>query len=148
MNQTRNSQPENSQQKENRVRKKIISASRRTDIPAFYIDWFMERIKQGFFNVTNPYNKVTKQVDAHPDKVHTIVFWSKNYGPFLKSGACNELKKMGYNLFFNFSINSEASMLEPRVPSLKNRCHTKDSSVPILMPLLSHFSCLYLLDEH
>ncbi|MCD4742049.1 MAG: DUF1848 domain-containing protein [Desulfobacteraceae bacterium] len=104
-----------------RVRKKIISASRRTDIPAFYIDWFMERIKQGFFNVTNPYNKVTKRIDAQPDKIHTIVFWSKNYNPFLESGACNELKTMGYNLFFHFSINSESSMLEPGVPPLKER---------------------------
>ncbi len=116
MNQISNSHGDNSQ-----VGHRIISASRRTDIPAFYIDWFMERIRQGSFNVTNPYNKVTKRIDAHPDKVHTIVFWSKNYKPFLESGAHDELKQMGYNLFFHFSINSESSMLEPEVPPLKKR---------------------------
>jgi uncharacterized protein DUF1848 len=99
----------------------IISASRRTDIPAFYIEWFMERIKRGFFNVTNPYNKITRRVDALPDKIHTIVFWSKNYKPFLESGAHDELREMGYNLFFHFSINSDVPMLEPGVPLLEDR---------------------------
>lgn len=100
---------------------RIISASRRTDIPAFYIDWFMEQIRQGFFNVTNPYNKATKTINARPDKVHTIVFWSKNYEPFLKSGANDELLEMGYNLFFHYTINSESTVLEPEVPPLKER---------------------------
>ena len=121
MNQTRNNQAGKKKSVNIKTRKKIISASRRTDIPAFYIDWFMKRIRQGFFNVTNPYNKVTKKVDVWPDKVHTIVFWSKNYEPFLKFSAYDELKKMGYNLFFNFSINSESSILEPGVPPLKER---------------------------
>ncbi len=107
---------------ENRQKKKqIISASRRTDIPAFYMDWFMERIRKGSFTITNPYNKVRKKIDARSDKIHTIVFWSKNYAPFLKEGIHDELKSMGYNLFFHFSINSESSMLEPSVPSLKER---------------------------
>ncbi|MCK5096707.1 MAG: DUF1848 domain-containing protein [Desulfobacteraceae bacterium] len=121
MNQIRNSKAKKSKSGNIKPKIIIISASRRTDIPAFYIDWFMERIRQGFFNVTNPYNKVTKKVDARPDKVHTIVFWSKNYEPFLKYGAYGKLRKMGYNLFFNFSINSELSLLEPGVPLLKDR---------------------------
>ncbi|MCP3898738.1 MAG: DUF1848 domain-containing protein [Desulfobacteraceae bacterium] len=113
---TANSQIENRQTK-----KQIISASRRTDIPAFYMDWFMERIRKGSFTITNPYNKVKKKIDARSDKIHTIVFWSKNYAPFLKKGIHDELKSMGYNLFFHFSINSESSMLEPSVPPLKER---------------------------
>jgi DNA repair photolyase len=109
------------QAENSKAKKQIISASRRTDIPAFYLDWFMERIRQGFFNVTNPYNKVTKKIDSRPDKIHTIVFWSKNYAPFLKAEVHDELKKMGYNLFFHFSINSESAVLEPGVPPLKER---------------------------
>ena len=112
---------ENSEKEDSQAKKQIISASRRTDIPAFYLDWFMERIRKGYFNVTNPYNKVTKKIDAQPDKVHTIVFWSKNYAEFLKLRISDKLKKMGYNLFFHFSINSESSMLEPFVPPLKER---------------------------
>ena len=100
---------------------RIISASRRTDIPAFYMEWFMDRVHKGYFEVTNPYNKVSKKIDASPSRVHTIVFWSKNYEPFLESGAMNELKQMGYNLFFHFSINSETPLLEPEIPSLAKR---------------------------
>ena len=99
----------------------VISASRRTDIPAFYMDWFMEQIKKGVFEVTNPYNRRKFMVPATPDKIHTIVFWSKNFAPFIKSGFGEKLLRMGYNLFFNFTINSNSPLLEPRVPSLKQR---------------------------
>jgi len=99
----------------------VISASRRTDIPAFYMDWFMEQIKKGVFEVTNPYNRRKFIVPATPDKIHTIVFWSKNFAPFIKEGFGEKLLRMGYHLFFNFTINSDISLLEPRVPSLKQR---------------------------
>jgi len=99
----------------------VISASRRTDIPAFYMDWFMEQIKKGVFEVTNPYSRRKFIVPATPDKIHTIVFWSKNFAPFIKEGFGEKLLRMGYHLFFNFTINSDISLLEPRVPSLKQR---------------------------
>jgi len=99
----------------------VISASRRTDIPAFYMDWFMEQIEKEVFEVTNPYNRRKFMVPATPDKVHTIVFWSKNFAFFIKRGFGQKLLRMGYNLFFNFTINSNNSLLESRVPSLKQR---------------------------
>jgi hypothetical protein len=99
----------------------VISASRRTDIPAFYMNWFMEQIKKGVFEVINPYNRRKFIVPATPDSVHTIVFWSKNFAPFLKGRFGQKLLAMGYNLFFNFTINSDIPLLEPRVPSLKQR---------------------------
>jgi len=99
----------------------ILSASRRTDIPAFYLNWFMKRIDAGSFQVVNPYNKVKRTIDVSPDKVHSIVFWSKNFRPFLDSDAGRVLKKAGYNLFFNFTINSESSALEPGIPDLGER---------------------------
>jgi hypothetical protein len=99
----------------------VISASRRTDIPAFYMDWFMEQIKKGVFEVSNPYNRRKVIVPATPDKIHTIVFWSKNFAPFIKGGFGEKLLRMGFNLFFNFTINSDSSLLEPWVPSLKQR---------------------------
>jgi len=60
-------------------------------------------------------------VPATPDTVHTIVFWSKNFGPFIQRDVGRQLLKMGYNLFFNFTINAKSSLLEPRVPSLSQR---------------------------
>jgi len=103
------------------AKKIVISASRRTDIPAFYLKWFAQQIKKGFFKTTNPYNGHVSIIQAAPDKVHTIVFWSKNFRPFIKSNFGKNLQKQGYNLFFNFTINSCNSLLEPHVPSLNDR---------------------------
>jgi hypothetical protein len=99
----------------------IISASRRTDIPAFYMPWFMGQVKKGSFEVTNPFNQRVSLVPATPDKVDTIVFWSKNFGPFLDKSYGEQLLKQGFHLFFNFTINSECTNLEPNVPPLKKR---------------------------
>ena len=99
----------------------VISASRRTDIPAFYLEWFMDRMARGYFKVPNPYNGKVSVVPATPDKVHTIVFWSKDFGPFLKNAIGEKLLKGGFHLFFNFTLNSEAPLLEPKVPPLEDR---------------------------
>jgi hypothetical protein len=99
----------------------VISASRRTDIPAFYIDWFMAQVDRGYFEVINPYNRKVSIVPAAPELVHTIVFWSKDFGPFLKRGIGEQLQKRGFHLFFNFTINSDTPRLEPRVPKLPER---------------------------
>jgi len=99
----------------------VISASRRTDIPAFYMPWFMEQIKSGSFEVINPFNQRVSVVPATPHAVHTIVFWSKNFGPFIDQGFGDRLLKQGYNLFFNFTINSVSTILEPNVPPLRER---------------------------
>lgn len=102
-------------------RKIVLSASRRTDIPAFYMPWFMEGIEKGEFEVENPYNGRISRVPATSERVHTIVFWSKDFGPFLRGGYGEELAVRGYNLFFNFTINSHCPDLEPRVPPLEDR---------------------------
>lgn len=81
----------------------------------------MKQIKNGHFEVVNPYNRHVSIVPATPDKVHTILFWSKNFGPFIKSGFGEKLREMGYNVYFNFTINSEEPLLEPNVPALEER---------------------------
>lgn len=83
--------------------------------------WFMEQIKKGSFEVVDPYNQHVFYVPGTPDKVHTIVFWSKNYGPFIENSYGEQLNKKGYHLFFNFTINSDCTLLEPNVPPLKAR---------------------------
>ncbi len=99
----------------------VISASRRTDIPAFYMPWFVEQLETGSFEVVNPFNQRVSVVPATPRKVHTIVFWSKNFGPFIHQDFGDHLLKQGYNLFFNFTINSVNTILEPNVPPLRAR---------------------------
>ncbi|HKL00471.1 MAG TPA: DUF1848 family protein [Desulfotignum sp.] len=104
-----------------RTRDNIISASRRTDIPAWYTPWFLEQIRQKQFITVNPFTRKPKQVDVRPENTHSIVFWSKNYGPFLDLDAHKILGDMGFSLFFNFTVNSESLLLEPGLPGLDTR---------------------------
>jgi len=103
------------------MEKIILSASRRTDIPAFYMPWFMAGIEQGQFEVVNPYNQKISNVPAGVDQVHTLVFWSKDFGPFMEGGYGEDLIARGYHLFFNFTVNTADRLLEPRVPDLASR---------------------------
>lgn len=61
----------------------LISASRKTDIPVFYMEWFMRRIAEGKAYVYNAYRNEAKAVSLDPEQVGAIVFWSKNYRPAL-----------------------------------------------------------------
>ena len=99
----------------------ILSASRRTDIPGWYTPWFLDQIEKGCFFVTNPFNRQSRRVDATPKEIHTIVFWSKNYGPFLDLSAHKILAQKGFHLFFNFTINTPLKDLEPGLPDLSER---------------------------
>jgi len=105
----------------NKQKKIIISASRRTDIPAFYMDWFMSCINRGYFKVENPYNNKQSIFPASTKEIHTIVFWSKNYDYFIKTRSGEKLIDKGYNLFFHFTINSNQKILEPFVPLLDQK---------------------------
>ncbi len=92
----------------------IISASRRTDIPAFYSDWFLNRIKEGFLYVRNPMNiyQVSK-IKLTPDVVDFIVFWTKNPLPMID--RLDELKDYPY--YFQFTVTSYGQDIETNVPS-------------------------------
>lgn len=95
----------------------IISASRRTDIPAFYSEWFMNRIREGYLYVQNPFNtNKFKKVDLSPSKVDAIVFWSKNPRPLMP--YLHELDERGYKYYFQFTITGYPKIIEPSVPAL------------------------------
>ncbi len=62
----------------------IVSASRRTDIPAFYFDWFCHRLQEGFVDVINPFNRrQVSRISLLPDFVDCLVFWTKDPAPML-----------------------------------------------------------------
>ena len=68
------------------VESPIISCSRRTDIPAFLMDWIMEKIREGFVDVVNPFNnKQVSRVSLSPEHVKCIVWWSKDYTEWIKA---------------------------------------------------------------
>ena len=94
----------------------IISASRRTDIPAFYSEWFLNRLGKEVV-VVNPFN--SKQANAIPlnkESVDCIVFWTKNARPLLD--RIDELA--GYNYYFQFTVNGYGKTIEPGVPELSD----------------------------
>jgi len=92
----------------------IISASRRTDIPAFYMPWFMNRLRAGSVHYPNPFSGELYAVSLQPDDVHSIVFWSKFYGPLLPH--LDEIQRRGYRFYFHHTITGAPRALEPHVP--------------------------------
>jgi DNA repair photolyase len=98
----------------------IISASRRTDIPAFHSAWFMNCLRRGFVEVKNPYNpEQVSKVSLSPGEVESIVFWTKNPTPLL--AHLKEIDKIGHRYSFLFTLNDYTKDLEPNVPSLNER---------------------------
>ena len=99
----------------------IISASRRTDIPAFYSDWFFNRIKERYVLVPNPYNsKMISRISLDPAIVDCIVFWSKNPAPMLEK--LDKLKE--YNYYFQFTLNPYGPEIENHLPIISKRIDT------------------------
>lgn len=99
----------------------IVSASRSTDIPAFYADWFFKRLEIGYSAWTNPFNGVKSYVSY--DKTRFIVFWSKNPRPLLNH--LNELKERGIGCYIQYSLNDyEEEKLERGVPLIAERIDT------------------------
>jgi len=98
----------------------IISASRRTDIPAFYSAWFMNRIREGSCLVVNPYNPArTSRIALNPEAVDAVVFWTRDPLPLLPH--LDELERRGYPSVFLFTLLDYPPLLEPRAPSLRHR---------------------------
>src|SRR5690606_21466127 len=99
----------------------IISASRSTDIPAFYSDWFIQRIKEGYVKWKNPFNGVPLYVSFN--KARLIVFWSKNPKPMLKH--LDYLDDRIKNYYFQYTLNDyDIEKLEPNVPNVQSRIET------------------------
>jgi len=81
----------------------IVSASRRTDIPAFYSDWFMNRIRAGFCQVPNPFNpRQCSRVSLKWEDVDCIVFWTRNPTPLLHH--LSELDARGFHYYFHVTV--------------------------------------------
>lgn len=94
----------------------IISASRRTDIPAWYSDWFFNRIKEGFVYVRNPMNpRQISKIELSPEVVDCIVFWTKNPAPMID--RLDELS--GYQYYFQFTLTGYGTDIESGLPSKK-----------------------------
>lgn len=110
----------------------IVSASRSTDIPAFYSDWFFHRLDvAGYSAWTNPFNGVRNYVSYQNTRF--IVFWSKNPEPLIKYLPI--LERRGIDCYIQYTLNDyEAEGLEKKVPPLSERIDTFKQLVKYLGP--------------
>lgn len=99
----------------------IISASRRTDIPACYSEWFYNRIREGFVLVPNPFDsRQISRISLDPAVVDCIVFWTKNPAPML--GRLDKLD--AYTYYFQYTLNPYGPDAEQHLPPLERRIET------------------------
>ena len=100
----------------------IVSASRATDVPKFYAEWLLARLREGFCSWTNPFNRQVYKVSF--EKTRLIVFWSKDPKPLL--ARLDELEDLGFRqYYFQFTLNDYVREgLEPNVPSVEDRIET------------------------
>ena len=96
----------------------ILSVSRRTDIPAFYAEWFMERLRQKYVLVRNPFNiHSISRIPLTPKNVDAIVFWTKNSKPIHR--YLDEIDELGYKYYFQYTITPYKNDLEEKVQDKK-----------------------------
>lgn len=100
----------------------VISVSRRTDIPAFYGDWFVNRLRSGHVVAFNPFGGQRYEVSLLPEDVAGLVFWSKNFAPFLP--VLSEIARGGFGFYLQYTITGLPSSLEPNVPDWKSAAAT------------------------
>jgi hypothetical protein len=99
----------------------IISASRATDLPAFYADWLIRRLKAGYVKWINPFNR--KPFFVSFEAARLFVFWTKNPRPLLPFLDAFEERKINY--YFQFTLNDyEEENFEPNLPPLAERIDT------------------------
>lgn len=99
----------------------IISASRSTDIPAFFARWFINRLAKGYCVWYNPFNQQPMYISFENTKV--VVFWTKNPEPLIK--YLPELDARGIHYYFQYTLNDyEKEGFEPNVASLEQRIET------------------------
>lgn len=93
----------------------IISASYKTDIPAFYGEWLMNRLKAGYCKMVNPYGRQVYRISLAPEDVDGFIFWTKNIGPFLP--RLESVRQMGFPFVLQYSITGYPRALEASVPA-------------------------------
>ena len=109
----------------------IISASRSTDIPAWYSEWFINRLKKGYVVWTNPFNQSPQYISFSNTRV--IVFWTKNPLPLIP--YLNEIDDREINYYFQYTINDYVDeKFEPNVPGLAERIETFKKLSDLLGP--------------
>lgn len=109
----------------------IISASRSTDIPAFFSKWLFNRLEKGYCTWINPFNQQEQYISFSKCKV--VVFWTKNPEPIIP--YLHILDERGIHYYFQVTLNDYVNEgLEPNLPSLEKRIETFKKLSTIIGP--------------
>ena len=112
----------------------ILSVSRRTDIPAFYAEWFLRRVGEGHVMVRNPVNKrMVSRIPLDPGLVDWIVFWTKDPRPLVER-LDRVRERYGEKFHFQYTLTPYDSTLEPSVPPLERRIDALQKLSDLLGP--------------
>jgi hypothetical protein len=111
----------------------IISASRRTDIPALYSEWFVNRIRAGYCTVPNPFNrKQISYVSLYPEDVEAIVLWTRNPQPLIPH--LKELEQRGHRFYFQYTVMDNPRSIDTKTPALPSSLKTFQSLSDLIGP--------------
>lgn len=101
----------------------IISASRRTDIPAFYTPWLLNRVRAGYCTVPNPYNaSIVSTISLRPEDVDGIIFWTRDPRPLMPH--LRDLDREGYHYYFLITVLDYPRAIDTQGPTLKASLNT------------------------
>lgn len=111
---------------------KVISVSRRTDIPAFYTEWLINRITAGWCHWINPYAGQVYRVSLKPEDCIALVFWTRNPKPLLK--RLPDLKQRGYSYYFHYSLTEYPEAIERHNPPYQTALDSFKHASDIVSP--------------
>lgn len=101
----------------------LISASRRTDIPAFYTPWLIQRLREGYCTVPNPFNaRQVQRISLLPSEVEAIIFWTRHPRPLFP--YLEELERRDYRYYFQYTLLDYPGSLDQDNPSIEVKLAT------------------------
>ncbi|MBI2177888.1 MAG: DUF1848 domain-containing protein [Candidatus Tectomicrobia bacterium] len=100
----------------------VVSVSRRTDVPAFHVPWFLKRLEEGFAEYRNPFSGKLHRVSLRPEDVRAFVFWTRNPAPLLPH--LGRVEERGAPFYFLYTVNGYPKALERAVPPLDQAVRT------------------------
>ncbi|HZJ03292.1 MAG TPA: DUF1848 domain-containing protein [Thermoleophilia bacterium] len=95
---------------------RVVSASRRTDIPAFYSDWFVRRLREGYCHWMNPFGGQVYRVSLRAEDCLALILWTRNVRPLLPH--LEELTAGGHRFYFHYTVNGYPREVDPHAPPL------------------------------
>lgn len=118
-----------------KIKPQIISVSRRTDIPAYYANWFRERLEKGYVYYMNPLSHEPVYADLSPENVRAFVFWTRNPKPLIEHLDFID-KKYNKRHYMHFTINGLPRELEERNPKI-------DFAIDLVKKLSDRYGAYY-----